>query len=71
MTLPSAGIIVDVSQVAFADSSVLNALIRLRRSDSRLILAGPIPARLARLCELTAADQIFTIADSVDAARAL
>ncbi|MFF3214482.1 STAS domain-containing protein [Streptomyces sp. NPDC002886] len=64
-------IVMDLSQVTFADSSMLNALIRLRRCDSRLILAGPIPARLARLFELTSADQIFTIVDRVDAARAL
>ncbi|MCX4776164.1 STAS domain-containing protein [Streptomyces sp. NBC_01264] len=64
-------IVVDVSQVTFADSSMLNALMCLRGTGSRLILSGPIPARLARLFELTSAGQIFTIVDSVDAARAL
>ncbi|MFI5761077.1 STAS domain-containing protein [Streptomyces sp. NPDC051563] len=64
-------IVVDLSRVTFADSSMLNALIRLRRTATPLVLAGPIPARLARLFELTSAGQIFTIVDGLDAARAL
>ncbi|MFG2622460.1 STAS domain-containing protein [Streptomyces sp. NPDC048507] len=65
-----ARIVVDVSAVAFADSSMLNALVQLRRSG-RLVLAGPLPAQMDRLFELVSAHQIFTIVGSVEAARAL
>ncbi|MGW7314499.1 STAS domain-containing protein [Streptomyces sp. NPDC054854] len=64
-------IVLDVSAVAFADSSMLNELVRIRRTGRPLVLAGPLPPQLARLFELTSARQIFTIVDSVDAARAL
>ncbi|MGW6882841.1 STAS domain-containing protein [Streptomyces goshikiensis] len=68
---PVRRIVVDVSGIAFADSSMLNEMVRLLRTGCPLVLAGPLPPQLARLFELTSAHQIFTITDSVDAARAL
>ncbi|MFI5762436.1 MULTISPECIES: STAS domain-containing protein [unclassified Streptomyces] len=64
-------IVLDVSEVAFADSSMLNEMLRLRRTGRPLVLAGPLNPQMARLFELTSADQIFTIADSVEAALTL
>ncbi|MFF1414773.1 STAS domain-containing protein [Streptomyces sp. NPDC058289] len=64
-------IVLDLSQVAFADSSMLNELVRLRRTGHPLVLAGPLAPQLSRLFELTSAHQIFTITDSIDEARAL
>ncbi|MEV4191397.1 STAS domain-containing protein [Streptomyces toxytricini] len=62
-------VVVDVSEVAFADSAFLNELLRLRR-QLPTVLAGPLPARLLRLLELTGALGVFPLADGVDAARA-
>ncbi|MFF3215649.1 STAS domain-containing protein [Streptomyces sp. NPDC002886] len=64
-------IVLDVSAVSFADSSMLNEMIRLRRADTDLVLAGPLSPQMERLFELVSAHQIFTIADSVEAARTL
>lgn len=61
-------IVLDVSGVAFADSSMLNLMLRLLRTG-RLVLAGPLPHQLDRLLELTDARSLFTVADSVDHAR--
>lgn len=63
-------IVLDVSQVAFADSSMLNQMLLLLRTG-RLVLAGPIPPQLSRLLDLTEARSLFPVADSVDAARTL
>ncbi|MFJ6797197.1 STAS domain-containing protein [Streptomyces sp. NPDC091268] len=68
---PVRTIVVDVSPITFADSSMLNELIRLRNSGRPLILAGPLNPQMARLFELTSADQIFTVVDGIEAARAL
>ncbi|MFD7027874.1 STAS domain-containing protein [Streptomyces sp. NPDC059917] len=64
-------IVLDISQITFADSSMLNEMLRLRHTGRPLVLAGPLPQRLARLFELTAADQVFTITASLEHARAL
>ncbi|MFD3808543.1 STAS domain-containing protein [Streptomyces sp. NPDC058611] len=45
-------IVLDVSKVAFADSSMLNVMVMLLRSG-RLALAGPVPVQLDRLMEIT------------------
>ncbi|MER6387322.1 STAS domain-containing protein [Streptomyces sp. NPDC060334] len=63
-------IVLDVREVTFADSSLLNHMVILLRSG-RLVLAGPVPPRLERLLELTEARALFTITDGVDEARAM
>ncbi|MFD3336002.1 STAS domain-containing protein [Streptomyces sp. NPDC058700] len=62
-------IVLDVSQVTFADSAMLNTLLLLLRSG-RLVLAGPIPVQLDRLMQITQSRNLFTTADSAEAARA-
>ncbi|WP_327308433.1 STAS domain-containing protein [Streptomyces sp. NBC_01298] len=68
---PVRTIVLNVSEITFADSSTLNELIRLRRTGRPMVLAGPLNPQMARLFELTSADQIFTIAESVEAALTL
>ncbi|WP_392895587.1 STAS domain-containing protein [Streptomyces sp. LN699] len=63
-------IVLDVSRLTFADSSMLNEMLRLLRSG-RLVLAGPLPPSLERLFELTGAGLLFPAAESVEAARIL
>ncbi|MFF3013872.1 STAS domain-containing protein [Streptomyces sp. NPDC057939] len=63
-------IVLDVSRVTFADSSMLNEMFRLRRGSS-LVLVGPLPATLDRVLELTQARELFRIADDIEAARTL
>ncbi|MFJ7270419.1 STAS domain-containing protein [Streptomyces sp. NPDC099050] len=62
-------IILDVSRVTFADSSMLNEMFRLRRSR-HLVLVGPLPNSLARVLELTQARALFHVTDSIEAALA-
>ncbi|MFE9561976.1 STAS domain-containing protein [Streptomyces sp. NPDC006487] len=68
---PVRTIVLDVSTITFADSSMLNELIRLWRTGRPMVLAGPLNPQMARLFELTSADQLFVIADSVEAALTL
>ncbi|MFD9359587.1 STAS domain-containing protein [Streptomyces sp. NPDC060031] len=63
-------IVLDVSQVGFADSSMLNQMLLLLRTG-RLVLAGPVPPQLGRLLDLTEARGLFPVADSVEAASRL
>ncbi|MFD5892016.1 STAS domain-containing protein [Streptomyces sp. NPDC060334] len=63
-------IVLDVSRLTFADSSMLNEMLRLLRSG-RLVLAGPLPPSLERVFELTQAGSLFPTAHSVEAARIL
>ncbi|MCY0922107.1 STAS domain-containing protein [Streptomyces sp. H27-G5] len=63
-------IVLDVSRLTFADSSMLNEMLRLLRSG-RLVLAGPIPPSLQRVFELTGAGSLFPTAVSVEAACTL
>ncbi|MFB7781152.1 STAS domain-containing protein [Streptomyces vinaceus] len=51
-------LVLDVKNVTFADSSFLNTLIRLRNTRP-LALAGPLPAQLHRLLDLTGALPLF------------
>ncbi|MFE9927845.1 STAS domain-containing protein [Streptomyces sp. NPDC005533] len=61
-------IVLDMSGVTFADSSLLNILLRIHRSG-RLVVAGPLHHRLVALLELTGAHTVLTITDSLAAAR--
>ncbi|MEU9415905.1 STAS domain-containing protein [Streptomyces sp. NPDC048272] len=63
-------IVLDVTDVTFADSSMLNVMILLLRTG-RLVLAGTVPAQLGRLLDITQARPLFTTADTIEAARAL
>ncbi|OEJ35135.1 STAS domain-containing protein [Streptomyces subrutilus] len=63
-------IVLDVAEVTFADSSMLNLMLLVRRTG-RLVLAGPLPHQLGRLLDLTAARDLFPTAEGIDAARAL
>ncbi len=63
-------IVLDVTEVTFADSSMLNLMLLVRRTG-RLVLAGPLPHQLSRLLDLTEARDLFPTAESIDAARTL
>ncbi|MFD3682766.1 STAS domain-containing protein [Streptomyces sp. NPDC058613] len=63
-------IVLDVSQVAFADSSMLNLMLMLLRSG-RLVLAGPVPVQLEQLMEITQSRPLFATTGGIEAARAL
>ncbi|MGW7065082.1 STAS domain-containing protein [Streptomyces sp. NPDC054904] len=63
-------IVLDVTSVDFADSSMLNLMLLVLRSG-RLVLAGPVPDRLGRLLDVTETRALFTTADGVEAAREL
>ncbi|MFC9818105.1 STAS domain-containing protein [Streptomyces virginiae] len=61
--VPADLLVVDVRQVAFGDSSFLNALIRLRNTR-HLVLRGPLPSQLHRMLEMTGALPLFEVRDS-------
>ncbi|MFD3680432.1 STAS domain-containing protein [Streptomyces sp. NPDC058613] len=63
-------IILDISRITFADSSMLNEMFRLRRNND-LILVGPLPPSLERVLELTQARALFQVAESIETARTL
>ncbi|MFD3544827.1 STAS domain-containing protein [Streptomyces sp. NPDC058655] len=63
-------IVLDLRQVTFADSSMLNQMLLLLRTG-RLVLAGPLPHQLDRLLVLTETRDMFTVADDAEAARTL
>ncbi|MFF3215540.1 STAS domain-containing protein [Streptomyces sp. NPDC002886] len=64
-------IVLDVTRVAFADSSMLNLMVRMLHTD-RLVVAGPVPEQLGRLLDLTQVRGILRITDDgIDAARTL
>ncbi|KPI33688.1 Sulfate transporter/antisigma-factor antagonist STAS [Actinobacteria bacterium OV450] len=56
-------LVLDVRNVAFADSSFLNILIRLRNTRP-VALQGPLPSQLHRLLELTGALALFEVRDA-------
>ncbi|MFD3941153.1 STAS domain-containing protein [Streptomyces sp. NPDC058611] len=64
------GIVLDVSRITFADSSMLDVMLYLQRTG-RLVLAGPLPRFLAQILEITQAGPLFTVAGSVEEARTL
>ncbi|MGV9994800.1 STAS domain-containing protein [Streptomyces sp. NPDC003374] len=59
---------VDLSQVRFADSMLLNALLEARRrhdADGRnLVLLGPLPPPVSRLLTLSGTADHFTVTDA-------
>ncbi|MCI4079132.1 STAS domain-containing protein [Streptomyces sp. MMS21 TC-5] len=61
--VPAGLLVIDVRQVAFGDSSFLNALIRLRNTRP-LALQGPLPKQLHRMMEMTGALPLFVIRDT-------
>ncbi|MEU8775516.1 STAS domain-containing protein [Streptomyces sp. NPDC048606] len=56
--------VVDVTGVTFADSTALSIMLQ-PTLDRTVVLAGVVPARLARVLELTGADLVFATAPSV------
>lgn len=56
-------LVLDVTQVTFADSAFLNVLIQLHHTRP-LVLAGPLPGQLHRLLEMTGALDLFEIRDN-------
>lgn len=60
--------IVDCTDVAFADSALLHALLDARR---RLILAGPLPTQPHRLFDSTGTTPLFTRTRDVQSAHRL
>ncbi|MEU0336718.1 STAS domain-containing protein [Streptomyces sp. NPDC006193] len=60
--------VVDLSEVTFADSGLLNALLdawrRHRAADRELVLLGPLRPSVERLFTLTGTRDHFTITDS-------
>ncbi|MER7764622.1 hypothetical protein [Streptomyces sp. NPDC097619] len=49
--------VVDVSRVTFACSSLLHTLLAHR---THIVIAGPVPPQLARLLKLTCTTDLFT-----------
>lgn len=60
--------VVDLSQVTFADSMLLNALLDARRRHDthgrRFILLGPLQPAVSRLLDLSGTREHFTVEDS-------
>ncbi|MFF8835882.1 STAS domain-containing protein [Streptomyces sp. NPDC015130] len=52
-------VVLDVSEVAFGDSSFLHALVAAIRAPGRLVLRGPVPDQLRQLFSLTGTTQLF------------
>jgi anti-anti-sigma factor len=68
------GVVLDVAEVTFVDSSMLKELLRagaeLSRYDTRLVLAG-VPPAVRRLLDLTRTAQLFTEARTREEALAM
>jgi anti-sigma B factor antagonist len=66
-------VVVDLSETTFLDSTALGVLIgavkRLRQRDGQLVIVNTDP-NIQKTFEITGLDQIFTIADTRDAAIA-
>ncbi|MCU7826785.1 STAS domain-containing protein [Kitasatospora sp. DSM 101779] len=66
-------LVVDLAGLTFCDSTCLNALLKTRIASCAagipLVLAAPTP-QTCRLLEITGADEVLTIHDSVRAALA-
>ncbi|MFF5447079.1 STAS domain-containing protein [Streptomyces sp. NPDC012888] len=58
-------LVIDVAGVTFMDSAGLNCLRRL----APVSLADPLPHRIARLLQLTGADQVFPMTDEAGEGR--
>ncbi|MGW7315766.1 STAS domain-containing protein [Streptomyces sp. NPDC054865] len=59
-------LVVDVTGLTFADSTVLGVLIRLRHTRN-LVLQGPVPSQLLRLLGMTGVLPLFEIRDGTAA----
>jgi anti-sigma B factor antagonist len=68
------GLVLDLAEVTFVDSSILKELLRaateLDRYETRLVLAG-VPPAVQRLLDLTRTAELFTIAPDRAAALRL
>ncbi|AZM92730.1 anti-sigma factor antagonist [Streptomyces sp. W1SF4] len=62
--------VVDVTGVTFVDSTALSVLLQ-PALNRPVVLAGTVPARLARVLELTGAALVFASAPSVDEGKAM
>lgn len=60
--------VLDLEQVRFADSAMLNALI-IAHQRQHLVLAGPLTPSVARLFEVTGTDQVLHITADLTTAR--
>ncbi|MFD3330997.1 hypothetical protein [Streptomyces sp. NPDC058701] len=58
--------VLDVPRIAFADSSMLNLLVRMLHTGR---LVSPVPVQLGRLLDLTQVRDLLPTADGIDAAR--
>ena len=67
----AARVVVDLSEVAFVDSTALGTLVQARKhlGNGRLVLAAP-GHDVRRALEVSGLVQHFTVSDSVDAALA-
>nr|WP_229862958.1 STAS domain-containing protein [Streptomyces galbus] len=65
---------VDLSQITFADSMLLNALLDARRrhadSGRELVLLGPLPPPVSRLLTVSGTLEHFAVADPGDGVAA-
>ncbi|MFI5670879.1 STAS domain-containing protein [Streptomyces sp. NPDC051704] len=61
--------IVDVSAVAYADSSLLRLLVQAHYRLPQFTVAGPLPPQLRRLLELSGTAATLHITADVEAAR--
>ncbi|WP_028801412.1 STAS domain-containing protein [Streptomyces sp. 142MFCol3.1] len=67
--------VVDLSRVAFADSSVLHVLLEAQRAhrsrETVMVVCGPFSDIVRRLFEVTGTEDFFVLVDNVQAALAL
>ncbi|MET8905766.1 MULTISPECIES: STAS domain-containing protein [unclassified Streptomyces] len=61
-------VVVDLSGLAFGDSSTLNTLIEARRRLPALVIAGPLTPMVQRLFTLSGLDGFFTTAPDTETA---
>ncbi|MEV4947889.1 STAS domain-containing protein [Streptomyces sp. NPDC053755] len=61
-------LILDVSEVTFADSTALNCLLRLHQMMP-VTLSGPLHRQFTRLLQVTGTDAVFTLSASIEEAR--
>jgi anti-sigma B factor antagonist len=64
--------VADLSGLEFADSAALHALLNAQHRHAEagvpLVLAGPLGTGVRRLFEVSGTSEVFTFADTVDAA---
>ncbi|MEV5969612.1 STAS domain-containing protein [Streptomyces sp. NPDC051921] len=57
-------VLLDLSGIAFGDSSFLHTLVTARNGPGRLVLVGPLPDHLRRLFDLTGTTRLFDFAEN-------